>query len=114
MLIHSVDPLSSSISVNSVLEDRDETLTRLQALPAHMRRHDHIVKYKERTVPGKRFHFLNIQAGDKEVADVIRTLPAFQKDGKFSEELYAEYRNKYHEVKRLMAAVDRDGLLNIL
>ena len=25
-----------------------------------------------------------------------------------------EYRNKYHEVKRLMAAVDRDGLLNIL
>jgi hypothetical protein len=26
----------------------------------------------------------------------------------------AEYRNKYHEVKRLMAAVDRDGLLNIL
>ncbi len=25
-----------------------------------------------------------------------------------------EYRNKYHEVKRLLAAVDRDGLLNIL
>ena len=25
-----------------------------------------------------------------------------------------DYRNKYHEVKRLLAAVDRDGLLNIL
>ena len=25
-----------------------------------------------------------------------------------------EYRNKYHDVKRLLAAVDRDGLLNIL
>ena len=63
MLIHSVNPLSSSISFNSVLEDRDETLTRLHALPAHMRCHDHIVKCKERTVPRKRFHFLNIQAG---------------------------------------------------
>jgi hypothetical protein len=25
-----------------------------------------------------------------------------------------EYKQKYHEVKRLLAAVDRDGLLNIL
>ena len=39
---------------------------------------------------------LNIQASDKEVADVIHTLPAFQSaDGKFSQELYLKYKNDY-------------------
>ncbi len=38
---------------------------------------------------------LNIQAGDKEVADVIHTLPAFRnEDGKFSPELYTKYKNE--------------------
>ena len=36
---------------------------------------------------------LNIQASDKEVADVIHSLPAFQKDGKFSAELYTQYKD---------------------
>ena len=38
---------------------------------------------------------LNIQASDKEVADVIHSLPSFQQDGKFSGELYAKYKNIY-------------------
>ena len=38
---------------------------------------------------------LNIQASDREVADVIHTLPVFQKDGKFSGELYAKYKDIY-------------------
>ena len=38
---------------------------------------------------------LNIQASDKEVAEVIHSLPAFQKDGKFSQELYTKYKNDY-------------------
>ena len=38
---------------------------------------------------------LNIQASDKEVADVIHTLPVFQKDYKFSPELYAKYKDMY-------------------
>jgi len=39
---------------------------------------------------------LNIQASDKEVADVIHTLPAFANaDGKFSKELYEKYRDLY-------------------
>ena len=39
---------------------------------------------------------LNIQASDKEVADVIHTLPAFQnpEDGKFSQERYLRYKNE--------------------
>ena len=39
---------------------------------------------------------LNIQAGDKEVAEVIHTLPAFQnpEDGKFSQERYLKYKNE--------------------
>ena len=38
---------------------------------------------------------MNIQAGDKEVAEVIQTLPAFQDaDGKFSQELYLKYKNE--------------------
>ena len=38
---------------------------------------------------------LNIQAGDKEVAEVIHTLPAFRnEDGKFSKELYTKYKNE--------------------
>ena len=38
---------------------------------------------------------LNIQAGDKEVADVIHSLPAFRgEDGKFSPELYTKYKNE--------------------
>ena len=38
---------------------------------------------------------LNVQASDKEVAEVIHTLPVFQKDGKFSAELYAKYKDIY-------------------
>ena len=38
---------------------------------------------------------LNIQASDREVAEVIHTLPVFQKDGKFSAELYAKYKDIY-------------------
>jgi hypothetical protein len=38
---------------------------------------------------------LNIQASDKEVADVIHSLPVFQQDGKFSKELYAKYKDVY-------------------
>ncbi len=39
---------------------------------------------------------LNIQASDREVADVIHTLPAFENaDGKFSKELYEKYRDLY-------------------
>jgi hypothetical protein len=39
---------------------------------------------------------LNIQAGDKEVADLIQSLPAFMNaDGKFSQELYLKYKNDY-------------------
>ena len=38
---------------------------------------------------------LNIQASDKEVAEVIHALPVFQKDGKFSAELYAKYKDVY-------------------
>ena len=38
---------------------------------------------------------LNIQASDKEVADVIHSLPAFRnEDGKFSPELYTKYKNE--------------------
>ena len=38
---------------------------------------------------------LNVQASDKEVADVIHTLPAFRnEDGKFSPELYTKYKNE--------------------
>ncbi len=38
---------------------------------------------------------MNIQAGDKEVAEVIHTLPAFQDaDGKFSQDLYIKYKNE--------------------
>jgi hypothetical protein len=37
---------------------------------------------------------LNIQASDREVADVIHSLPAFQKDGKFSAELYTQYKDR--------------------
>ena len=38
---------------------------------------------------------LNIQASDKEVAEVIHALPPFQVDGKFSNELYTKYKNIY-------------------
>ena len=38
---------------------------------------------------------LNVQASDREVAEVIHTLPVFQKDGKFSAELYAKYKDIY-------------------
>ena len=38
---------------------------------------------------------LNVQASDKEVAEVIHTLPVFQKDGEFSPELYAKYKEIY-------------------
>ena len=38
---------------------------------------------------------LNVQASDKEVADVIHSLPVFQKDGKFSAELYTQYKDMY-------------------
>ena len=38
---------------------------------------------------------LNIQASDKEVAEVIHALPPFQADGKFSNELYTKYKNIY-------------------
>ena len=38
---------------------------------------------------------LNVQASDKEVAEVIQSLPAFQADGKFSSELYTQYKNRY-------------------
>jgi len=38
---------------------------------------------------------LNIQASDREVADVIHTLPSFQADGAFSPELYAKYKEMY-------------------
>ncbi len=38
---------------------------------------------------------LNVQASDKEVAEVIHTLPVFQKDGKFSAELYTKYKDIY-------------------
>ena len=38
---------------------------------------------------------LNIQASDKEVNDVIQTLPGFRKDGKFSRELYNKYKDAY-------------------
>ena len=39
---------------------------------------------------------LNIQAGDKEVADLIQSLPAFMDaDGKFSQQLYLKYKNDY-------------------
>lgn len=38
---------------------------------------------------------LNIQASDKEVADVIHSLPVFQKDGKFSKDLYMKYKDIY-------------------
>ena len=38
---------------------------------------------------------LNIQVSDKEVGEMIRSMPAFQaEDGKFSEKLYAEYHDK--------------------
>ncbi len=39
---------------------------------------------------------LNIQASDKEVAEVIQTLPAFRnpESGKFSKELYTQYKNE--------------------
>jgi len=36
---------------------------------------------------------LNIQASNKEVRDVIQTMPAFRQDGKFSNQLYTEYKN---------------------
>ena len=38
---------------------------------------------------------MNIQASDREVAEVIHTLPSFQQDGKFSPELYAKYKEYY-------------------
>lgn len=39
---------------------------------------------------------LNIQASDKEVADLIQSLPAFMtEDGKFSQERYLKYKNDY-------------------
>ena len=38
---------------------------------------------------------LNIQASDKEVAEVIHSLPVFQMDGKFSNELYTKYKDLY-------------------
>ena len=38
---------------------------------------------------------LNVQASDREVADVIHSLSVFQKDGKFSQELYASYKDVY-------------------
>ena len=38
---------------------------------------------------------LNIQASDKEVAEVIHALPVFQIDGKFSAELYTKYKDIY-------------------
>jgi len=38
---------------------------------------------------------LNIQVSDKEVAEAIHMLPAFQMDGKFSNELYTKYKNLY-------------------
>jgi len=38
---------------------------------------------------------LNVQASDREVADVIHSMPVFQKDGKFSQELYASYKDMY-------------------
>ena len=38
---------------------------------------------------------LNVQASDKEVAEVIHNLPVFQNDGKFSQELYASYKDVY-------------------
>ena len=39
---------------------------------------------------------MNIQAGDKEVAEVIHTLPGFvdRETGKFSKELYTKYKNE--------------------
>jgi hypothetical protein len=36
---------------------------------------------------------LNIQASDKEVSEAIHSLPVFQQDGKFSGELYTNYKN---------------------
>ena len=38
---------------------------------------------------------LNIQASDEEVREFLHILPAFQKDGKFSNELYNKYRDIY-------------------
>ena len=38
---------------------------------------------------------LNVQASDSEVRDVIRTLPTFQVDGKFSNEAYTQYKDRY-------------------
>ena len=38
---------------------------------------------------------LNVQASDKEVAEVIHALPVFQQDGKFSTELYSKYKDLY-------------------
>ena len=39
---------------------------------------------------------LNIQAGDKEVAELIQSLPAFMnEDGKFSQERYLKYKNDF-------------------
>ena len=39
---------------------------------------------------------LNVQASDKEVADLIQSLPAFMnEDGKFSQERYLKYKNDY-------------------
>ena len=37
---------------------------------------------------------LNIQVSDKEVRDLIQTMPAFQEDGKYSNRLYNEYRDQ--------------------
>lgn len=40
---------------------------------------------------------VGVQASDDEVRTVIRSMPAFQKDGQFSEELYIKYKEDYLE-----------------
>ena len=40
---------------------------------------------------------VGVQASDDEVRDMIRSMPSFQKDGKFSEELYIKYKDDYLE-----------------
>ena len=67
---------------------------------------------------------LNIQASDKEVAEVIHALPVFQKDGKFSAELYSKYKDLYLapaglgfsdlEAKRLFKSLDFFICINCL
>lgn len=69
----------------------------LQALQIPQRTLDEMVKFKLVAQQAKK---LGVDVTDRELADHIRSLPYFQKDGKFDPELYKRVRNPGIEEER--------------